>query len=192
MAFVEVANLIKARNTVQEIATSLLQSGHFEAHGRYEEDMLAVDFVFAVLGWQTMLYEASFGTAPPGHLAISDVLEGYNGYSYMSWKQDVARAEAATPELLVGFGLMLPRANICISDDPDDCQAFEKVSVVRPEELNIAFLSSLAKVKIQWIDVLAPHLEFDKATNTLFLFRHPSFCIATIPRGHDGQDSLHL
>jgi hypothetical protein len=73
---------------------------------------------------------------------------------------------------------MLPKENICISEDPEDCQAYEKIDIVRPEELNAFILHQLAKIEIEWVDVMAPHLEFDKATNKLYLFRHPSFCCA--------------
>jgi hypothetical protein len=76
---------------------------------------------------------------------------------------------------------MLPSKNLCISDDPEDCLAFEKTAIVGPDEFNAALLNSFAHINIKWVDTLAPHLEFDKVTNTLFLFRYPSFCHASLP-----------
>ena len=190
-AFVETARL-NEMGSIYGAASSLIRLGHFKDNGQDEDLSYAISFAFAALGWQTMLYEPAFGTAPPDQLAIADILEGFAGCSYMSLRQSVARAKCPPTELLLGFGLMLPRANICISDDAEDGQAFEKVSIVRPEELNFFLLSSLAKVRIQWIDALAPHLEFDKATNTLFLFRHPSFCRANVLEDTTGQSPIYV
>lgn len=99
----------------------------------------------------------------------------------MTLKQDESRIKSSLAEFLLGFGLMLPAENLCISDDPEDCVAFEKAAIVGPDEFNASLLKSFAHISIKWVDTLAPHLEFDKATNTLFLFRYPSFCMASLP-----------
>jgi hypothetical protein len=75
---------------------------------------------------------------------------------------------------------MLPKENICVSEDSEDCQAYEKVDIVRPEEFNASLLHQFARIEIEWVDAMAPHLEFDKATNKLYLFQHPSFCMANV------------
>jgi hypothetical protein len=121
---------------------------------------------------------AGLGTCPLKLLAITDVMDGYNGQVFMKFKQDQSTIKRPLCDFLLGFGLMLPKENICISEDPEDCQAYEKVDIVRPEELNAFLLHQLAKIEIEWVNVMAPHLEFDKATNKLYLFQHPSFCWA--------------
>lgn len=75
---------------------------------------------------------------------------------------------------------MLPKEDICVSEDAEDCQAYEKVDIVRPEEINVSLLHRFASIHIEWLDEMAPHLECDKATNKLYLFRHPSFCMANL------------
>ena len=105
----------------------------------------------------------------------------------MTLKQDQSTVKRSLPEFLVGFGLMLPRENLCISDDPEECLAFERVSITSPDMFNAALLQSLARINFKWVDVMAPHLEFDKATNTVFLFRYPSFCMANIPPQRDSN-----
>ncbi len=132
-----------------------------------------------------MLYEAALGTCPSSYLAIDDVVDGCTSVVYMSLKQDLSRIKLPLPEFLLGFGLMLPKENLCLSSDQDDCEAFEKISIVTPKELNASLLQTLARIKIKWVDVMAPHLEFDKDTHTLFLFRHPSFAMANLPGDDD-------
>ena len=188
--FLEVAKLAKIGYNIEDIAIRLLQLELIEP-GDSDNGETARIFVFAVLGWQTMLYEASFQTCPPQQLAIADVLDGHFGQAFMKLKQDQSRVSHCLSDFLLGFGLMLPREGICISEDPEDCQAFESVAIVKPEEFNAALLHCLARINIKWIDVIAPHLEFDKVTNTLFLFRYPSFCMANIPLQENITSVIH-
>ena len=37
-------------------------------------------------------------------------------------------------------------------------------------------IQNFAKVRIEWVDCLSMHLEFDSRTRTLKVFRFPSFC----------------
>lgn len=167
--------------SLEEIATRLLQLDLIKSGDLYNDIQIARTVVFAILGWQTMLYEPAFQTCPPQQLAIADVLDGHFSQAFMKLKQDQSRVSDCLSDFLLGFGLMLPREDLCISEDPEDCHAFESVTIIHPAEFNVALLQSLARINIKWIDVMAPHLEFDKATNTLFLFRYPSFCLANIP-----------
>ncbi len=137
--------------------------------------------VFAILGWQTMLFTPSFGTSPPTQFAINDDLDGYRGQSFLVLKQDQIGAKRHFSDLLMGFGLILPPPNTCVSEVPEEIDAFESITTIEPGELNAHLLQSIAHIRIKWVDVLAPHLEFNKATNTLFLFRYPSFCFANLP-----------
>ncbi len=163
--------------------------GTFEGSSE-EAQRLSRSLVFAILGWQTMLYQASFGTCPPQQLAIVDDLDGYRGQAYIELKQDQKGAKRQLKTFLLGFGLFLQPRNLCISDLPEECQAFESVTVVGSEEVNFFLLQSIAHVNIKWIDVLAPHMEYDKSTNTLFLFRYPSFCAASLPCQAEEATSL--
>lgn len=188
-AFLEIANSAKASRSIEDIATNLMHLNLFDAGDTDDEKRMARTFVFAVLGWQTMLYKPAFGTCPSQQLAIADELDGYTGQAFMTLKQDHSRIKYALPDFLLGFGLMLPKQNVFLGEDDEDRQAFEKVSIINPGEFNAALLQSLARINIKWVDVMAPHLEFDKATNTLFLFRYPSFCMANIPSENDSNAS---
>ncbi|KAF8242062.1 hypothetical protein K440DRAFT_591385 [Wilcoxina mikolae CBS 423.85] len=71
--------------------------------------------------------------------------------------------------------------NLCFCEEQPERVAFETTSVLSPRELNFALLQQFSGIKIKWIDNIAPHMELDTATGTLFLFRFPSFCLINIP-----------
>lgn len=180
--FVEAAKSFEAQSepsidhTIEHLMTeNFLQpvSGEYDMH-------LHRILVFAMLGWQTMLYRPSFGTSPPQQLAIVDDFEGCQNQCFLAFKQDLSSTKRPLRDFLLGFGLLIPPKNTCISEDTEERQAFESIVTVEPEELNADVLDSIAHVNISWVDTLSLHLEFNKATNTLFLFRYPSFCAANI------------
>jgi hypothetical protein len=145
-----------------------------------DERLVARAIAFAILGWQTMLFQPALGTCPLQRIAVADVMDGYHGQAFMKFKQDQSTIKRPLSDFLLGFGLMLPKENICVSEDAEDRQAYEKVDIVRPEEINVSLLHRFAHIDIEWVDVMAPHLEFDKATNKLYIFRHPSFGMANL------------
>lgn len=173
--FLKIANSAKTAASIDGIAMNLLGLDLLKVQDGDDETQMTRTLVFAVLGWQTMLYKPAFGVCPPQQLAIADILNGYTGQAFMTLKQDQSRINSCLPDFLLGFGLM------------QDRQAFEKIAIVSPGGFNAALLQSVARINIKWVDVMAPHLEFDKATNTLFLFRYPSFCMANIPLEDDSR-----
>lgn len=188
--FQQVAEFTGRGCSLEEMAEHLLLLDLIKSGG-YDTKQVARTIVFATLGWQTMLYEPAFQTCPPQQLAIADVLDGYFGQAFMKLKQDQSRVSDCLSDFLLGFGLMLPTEGLCVSDDPEDCHAFESVTIIHPAEFNVALLHSLAGINVKWINVMAPHLEFDKATNTLFLFRYPSFCLANISSQETNNGAIY-
>jgi hypothetical protein len=47
----------------------------------------------------------------------------------------------------MGFGLLLPPPNTCVSEDNDERQAFENITVIQSDELNAFLLQSIAHVE---------------------------------------------
>ncbi|KAL9023727.1 MAG: hypothetical protein Q9196_007015 [Gyalolechia fulgens] len=177
-AFSEIAKCAKAANfpSIDDIADHLIKEGVLEVTTRKEGLLEARNFVFAVLGWQTMLYRPALGTCPPQQLAVADEQDGYRGQAFMALKQSHLSTKRPIHEFLMGFGILLPPANYCTSTDLDDKKAFEDLKAIGSDMLNAFLLDSIGHVKLKWVDVLSCHLEFDERTNTLFLFRFPSFC----------------
>ena len=128
-----------------------------------------------------MLYQPSFHTSPPELLSVVDDFDGYQGQAFIAFKQKAVSAKNSLDDFLIGFGLVIPPKNTCISEDTEEKQAFEAASIVEPHELNAYVLESIAHIKIKWIDSMAAHLEYNKAINTLYVFRYPSFCAANVP-----------
>ena len=189
--FKEIAIHTAPETTIDDMASHLLRQELIKCENNQDERLAARSIAFAILGWQTMLYLPDLGACPLQQLAIADIMDGYNGQAFMKFKQDHSTVKSSLSDFLLGFGLMLPKENVCISEDLEYCQAFEKVDIVTPQDLNASLLQRFAKIDIEWIDLLAPHLEFDKATNKLYLFRHPSFCMANLsPPGETGVRSM--
>jgi hypothetical protein len=46
--------------------------------------------------------------------------------------------------------------------------------------MNAYFLVSFLNISIRWVDTLALHLDYDKSSRILSLFKYPSICIATL------------
>jgi hypothetical protein len=70
--------------------------------------------------------------------------------------------------------------NLCFCEEPTEKAAFE--TVLDPRDLNFALLREFSGIRIKWVDNIAPHMELDTGTSTLFLFRLPSFCLMNIPQ----------
>jgi hypothetical protein len=165
--FAQIALSARRTASINDIAVA---SGLLKAQDEGDKRQLVLTLVFAVLGWQTMLYKPVFRSCPPQQLAIANTLDGYSE----TLRQDQSSAACCLPEFLLGFGLALLGRNRFISEDPEHRQAFNKNAIISPGGFNVA------RINIKWVDVIAHHLEFDQATNTLFLFRYPSFCMVNI------------
>ena len=71
---------------------------------------------------------------------------------------------------------MLPCRNFSAVFSEEDKQALRKCPSVSSSNLNAHLLTKVGRIHIKWTDVLACHLELDRSTDTLYLFRYPSFC----------------
>lgn len=179
LVFEEVALGAKNKESLDTIAQTLLERGLVLPSSNVNGKALAIATAFTLLGLQSMLYEADT-TDITETIAITDILDGYRSIAFFRLRPNHPQFESTLADLLLGFGLMLPKAELCISEELEDIEAFENVKIVTPGCLNAAALSSLGQFQFKWVDTIAPHLELDKATNTIFLYRWPSFCLANL------------
>ncbi len=181
--FVEVARSVKAQGEpcIDCVVDNLVPGGLLKEDLTDDETQICRTLVFAMLGWQTMLYQPSFGTSPMGQFAVMDDFDGYHGQAFLAFKQDTKNSKRRLDEFLMGFGLLVSPKNTCFGEDLEENSAFDSITTVDPGEFNAYVLSSIAHVNIKWVDALSVHLEYNKATNTLYLFRYPSFCAASQP-----------
>lgn len=153
---------------------------------------LAVSLVFTLIGWQTMLYIPLLDCRPSSQLYIDKAAEGFSSQSYLSLVQDQNNAEYNLPDFLSGFFRLFPTgADHAGFRDREDHSPNSEDEEISPRTMNASLLYTIGKIKIKWIDVLPPHLEFDRKTKTLLLFRHPSFC-RMILLGNSGTDQRQL
>ena len=181
--FVEVARSVKAHSEpcIDCIVDDLVLAKLFKEDLADDEILICRTLVFAMLGWQTMLYQPSFGTSPLGQFAVIDDFDGFHGQAFLAFKQDRKNSKRRLDEFLMGFGLLVPPKNTCFSEDLEEKSAFDSITTVDSGEFNAYVLSTIAHINIKWVDALSVHLEYNKATNTLYLFRYPSFCAASQP-----------
>ncbi|KAF1955968.1 hypothetical protein CC80DRAFT_473977 [Byssothecium circinans] len=181
MAFITVWHEVWIQASMSDSSIDTIVTHLFDKKLKKMEDDIealshARNLVFAIIGWQTMLYKPDMGSCIPTQLAIVDETDEYRGYAYMDLRQDQNASRKALHEFLMGFGALLPCYNFSTSASDDDKRALETTKVVSPESLNAHLLNSAGGIHIKWTDSLACHLEFDANSSTLYLFRFPTFC----------------
>jgi hypothetical protein len=145
----------------------------------------ATNLVFAIIGWQTMLYRPDMRSCSPAQLAIVDETDGHRGEAHFCLRQNQSTCKKGLPDFLMGFGVLLPPRNFSALTTEVDKNALREIKTATAESFNAYLLTCLGGARITWIDCLACHLEYDFATKTLYLFRYPSFCLANLPEKCD-------
>lgn len=140
----------------------------------------ARNLVFTIIGWQTMLYRADLRSCAQVQLAIVDEMDGHTGQANMCLKQSQTCCKKSMHEFLLGFGVLLPPRNFAALDVKENEQAFKEIRSADIATFNAHLLTSIGGLNIKWIDSLACHLDLDRDSNTVFLFRYPSFCATNI------------
>jgi hypothetical protein len=186
--------LAKGPKTIDTVAETLIELGVVSAEDSYEAAQSVRDLVFSILGWQTMLYKPDF-SSPEALMGynILDETAGYRGEARICLYQSTHAAKKQLPDFLLGFGMMLPPPNYDSLADPDDQKAFAQCRTVSPKEVNAYVLKNICGLRFQWVDSLSCHLEMDKRSGTVFLYRYPSFCLYNLRqhcRGQQGDDSM--
>ncbi|KAF3224974.1 39S ribosomal protein L24, mitochondrial [Orbilia oligospora] len=124
---IPVAFFFKAGKSLDDVAEFVL--GHFTDEEDEASRDLAKTISFAILGWQTMLYLPSINTCPLGNFAVADVFDGHTIPAFWAIRQDSSLTHLPIPDFLLGFGLMLPQGNVFISEDTEDCQNFDRMTM---------------------------------------------------------------
>jgi len=87
--------------------------------------------------------------------------------------------------LLQGFGDLVPQR-------PSDARRHNGSSATsnHTDRIDLSLLcfhtlKKVAKITIQWVDCLNLHLDFDRKSRVLKLFRFPSFCLLMCSNNHE-------
>jgi hypothetical protein len=178
--------------TIDSITDALVGLGVLSVNDNYEASHSAKQLVFATIGWQTMLYQPNLSSCTTGEFAILDQTDGYRGETQVCLVQLPHSSKQDLPSFLLGFGLMLPPRDYCAFDTPDNKKLFQKTKVITPKDLNAHVLTKVCGLRIQWVDSLSCHLELDRHSGTLFLYRYPSFCVSTLQRRKQSSTKQQL
>lgn len=195
--------------SIEEIIDHLEAKGVFNAPlsgngvGEHEdEDDKVISakrlLIFAILGWQSMVYLPELNNHPPDTLAIQHEVEGPDSglvYDrYMIAAPSVAdMCDRPLWVLLKCFGNLLPAhpSDLAVAGAADvaaieSSKMAASWTALYPDQLNAYLLHTLLRVRFRWVDSLALHLDYDKSTRTLSLFAFPSMCVAHL-RGRQRQ-----
>lgn len=163
--------------SVDEITAYMREIGVFDDTQGLEGHQRLL--VFAVLGWRSMLYQAAFNVCSTQELAIhQDSDQPQSGLVFDTHKISAEISDRPLSVLLKAFGQLLPARSSNFSYLASETGSIASVwQPLHPEETNAYLLHVLLRVQIRWVDILALHLDYDKTTRTLSLFRYPSFCL---------------
>jgi hypothetical protein len=180
-------------SSIDTIVTHLVDQKLIKVEDDFEALSHGRNLVFAIIGWQTMLYKPDMGSCSPSQLAIVDETDGHRGYAYTDLRQDQGATRKVLYEFLMGFGVLLPSYNSGAMASDDDKRALLATKTVSPDSLNAHLLTSAGGLHIKWTDSLACHLEFDANSGTLYLFRFPTFCAINLfnHEKHGTKPTLH-
>ncbi|KAK3897693.1 hypothetical protein C8A05DRAFT_38735 [Staphylotrichum tortipilum] len=182
---------------VNSITHTLTSLGMLEAKNGYESTQAVKNLVISILGWQTMLYKPDFSPPSTGSCTLLDETDGHRGEARLSLTQFGPAMNKNLPDFLLGFGMMLPPPNYCAFDDADDQALFNHTRTVSSKDLNAHVLTKVCGMTIHWVDSLSCHLELDRQSGKLFLWRYPSFGVSSLAQHHGGpgkderQSTLH-
>lgn len=143
----------------------------------------AQHLIFAVIGWFTMLFRADLSNETIGKCDLKIEAPARN-HNHSLRPTDLARRPIASGLLKSVYGSLLPQ-----SDSNSPLNGTEDHRMLHVSSTNYFSLSIIGKIKVEWVDTLGSHLEFDPLQRTLYLFRLPSFCaLSCVNQGHNSFD----
>lgn len=169
--------------SIDEIVARLQEIGILDSTDKFLDAQKLL--VFAVLGWQSMLYQAAFNVCSVRELAIhqhSDQPE--SGLVFDRYRVATSLSDRPLSVLMKAFGNLLPaRPSTTAKFAIENSKTAPSWLPLYPAETNAYLLHVLLRVHIRWVDSLALHLDYDKSTRTLSLFSYPSFCLKMLLSG---------
>jgi hypothetical protein len=108
----------------------------------------ARNLVFAMIGWQTMLYRPDMRSCPPVQLAITDETNGHRLEAHFCLRQNQSTCAKLLPDFPIGFGVLLPPRNFGALASEVDKNALREVKTAAAELFNAHLLTYIGGVTI--------------------------------------------
>ena len=174
------ANALNSKNlSIHVVATQMLRN----FGGEVDDDLRIACYqqAFKFISWITMLY-ATPGVFSEHHLelnlaTVGDPSTNLPSASWRNLRCRINEENILLPlhHLLPHFGDFIPEALPPYSTSGTTRGSFHLDSIIGA---NISYytLTKVAQVRIEWVDAISLHLEFDPQTAVLKVFRFPSFC----------------
>jgi hypothetical protein len=147
------------------------------------------NLVFKIISWITLLYKSE------NHLPLDArklvLLAGSNPGIHVASRHLQCEINDETMSLhlhhlLAHFGNFVPPQ--CLPQRVQGHNGTINDSIISAS-INYHTLSTIAQIRIEWVDTISLHLEFDEKALILKLFRYPSFCAMHCFRGRS-EDTL--
>ena len=177
--------------TLQELIDEQHYQGHFDAKHEATKRLLT-QMIFMAFGWLTMLYDPEVApTTQEDQLSLSRQTRvskrAFNTHIFLTYEQDFRTVQQPLSLLLRVFGNVVPLAEDMATDfshllaSPTTNGPNFNSEYLILSYLSYSTLSRIAQIKIEWVDSVNLHLDFDEGRRLLKLFRFPSFCRLAYP-----------
>jgi hypothetical protein len=212
---IRVAEALKSREkkglALTDILAVLQDPSQQEHLGKGDEEYqcLAIQLVFSIIGWLTMLYEPVSNpernklqlqrptTTQRQRNLRTDIIHDLS-LDISTPRQAASITQYPFHRLLQRFGTLVPCPDPIY--DPRELGLDNGMQGRGDSAIDSAFLGhnlcfhtlkKIIEVRIEWVDSLNLHLEFDQGKRTLKLFRYPSFCWL-MSRNNDSSSDILL
>jgi hypothetical protein len=180
--FLAINQIIRSQDnlSIDRILGKLIEKNILASYsGKHDVLVLQRRLVFAMLGWQSMLFVPGVDATRFNIYRAPD--EPNSGLIFDDWSVSMDLADRPLAILLKAFGNLLPARSLSSENVASELtkEAFSWKALIS-SDINGCLLHTLLRVNIRWTDILPLHLDYDKSTKSLSLFRHPSFCVAML------------
>ena len=180
--FLDIFRAVKSvacEGSIDHIISLLLDVGVFKENGGDQAtDFIRENLVFAMLGWLSMLYIPCFDADETVFQIRYDPNQPNSRLIYETFVVENKATGQEPACFLKKFGNLLPARHRALAVSAGERKkTISSLSPISPTKFNIQVLSSLLRIRVQWVDTIALHLDYDQTTRTLSLFRYPSFCV---------------
>ena len=145
-------------------------------------------FIFYLVGTATFLYRPKIDNLFKDVYVIEerDPQTCHRYSSILTGTLSAPSPRRSVRDFIKGFGELLPITSAARKSSLDESLP------LYPAEFNAHVMVSTLRMKIVWTDMLGAHLDFDDRTNTVYLFKYPTFCLMSMSPKEEAKNKTIL